>query len=89
MRTIENAPEHDPIPSEAEVEHMRLVATPSSTAAGIAQSMIRVAYSDLAKAFHQIAQRNTDEALAILAEAREEIEAAQNMLSGRVWSLAI
>ena len=89
MRTIPDAPDHDPIPTEAEVEHMRLVATPSSTAAGIAQSMVRVAYSDLAKAYHQIAQRNNEEAIAILAEARDELEAAQNMISGRVWSLAL
>lgn len=63
--------------------------TPSITAAQIAKSQIHIAYADCAKAWHQIDAGNTDEAIAILAEAREELEAAQNMLSGRVWTLEV
>lgn len=84
MRTITEAPEHEAICGEPAYA---LVHTPSVTAAQIAKSQIHVAYADLAKAYHQITAGNIDEAMQIIAEARDELEAAQNMLSGRVWSL--
>lgn len=61
---------------------------PSATAQGIAYSAIAVAQSDLLKACEQIrVHKNNNEALAILEEAKQQIECAERMLSGTVWML--
>lgn len=76
--------------SEAEQEHLRLLDV-SHSARAIARSALRVAHSDVEGAFHQLGKIDgtVDEALQIIAEAREQLEFAAAFLRGKVWTLRL
>jgi len=77
-----------PAMTESEREHLALMDV-STSAKTIARSALRVAYSDVAAAFNQLEAGTTDEALQIIAEAREQLEFAATFLRGRIWELRV
>lgn len=59
------------------------------TARQIAMQAIRIADSDMRTAFYQLSEGTTEEALRVIDECIEQITHAKNILTGRVWSLAM
>lgn len=75
--------------SEAEQEHVEVFEA-TQVARVIARSALQVAHSDVVAAFQRLEQPgSTEEAVQIIAEAKEQIEYALSMLRGKVWTLRI
>lgn len=71
-----------------EAEHAALLGA-GLTARQIAMQAIRIADSDMRTAFYLLSEGTTEEALKVLEECLEQISHAKNILTGRVWSLAM
>lgn len=82
---------HEPLPpvSADEAEHLAMFEA-SHVAKHIAMSALRVVISDATSAFRLLDNgSNTDEAVQIIAEARDQLQYAQSILNGKVWTLVL
>jgi hypothetical protein len=75
-----------PPEEEARIAHAAAMG-PNATARGIAYSAVAIAHKDTVAACNAIRTGTIDEALEILAECKTQIEAAERMLSGKMWML--